>query len=231
MTIFLQTASANYVGTEISLNGKYGSSWDGPDYELWRVLNDAGYSALASDIYLDVTGGTPSSAYHAYQDSFWQHDSGYNTGIVTEVAGYAPNSRFGWYEKGYANEVGDISKTTWGQLFSGPDSDGAATSFVDLNQVGFWINPNGQSGLYYFTDTGSNGGNLQAVTFSLGGYSGYGNNQYLVCLEDLNYSGTTDNDFQDMIVSVTMTPEPATMALLGMGLFGLVGLRFKKKKI
>lgn len=224
---FSQAAFASYVGDDISLNGKYGSSWDGSSKELWKVLSDAGYMSLSNDVYLDITGGTPSSSYHVYNNPFWQFQYGYTSSMVSEVAGYAPRNRFGWYENGYSQDVGDSSKSTWAQLFSGPDSAGATAIFSDTNQIGFWLNPNGQNGRYYFSDTALNNGALQAITFYLGDY-GY-SNEYLVCFEDLRYGAGNDNDFQDMIVKVrASTPEPATMSLLGLGLAGL--LRFRRKK-
>ena len=226
-------AFAGFSGIGIStLNGIYGSSWDskrGSPYDLWRVLTDAGYAALANDIRFDVKGGgSPSLNYRVYKNTFWQV-GGYNAKFIAEVAGNAPNNRFGWYEKGHAGDVGDISKSTWDQLFSGLDTNGDTVSFFDSSEIGFWLNPNGVYGSYYFTDTNSNSGNLQAVVFGLGGYSGFNNNEYLICLEDLRYSGYTDRDFQDMIIRVKSTPEPATLSLLGLGLIGYA-LKFKKRR-
>lgn len=229
---FSPMAFADLIGVEMTtLNGIYGRSWDWKGwsrYELWRVLNDAGYAGLASDVKADIKGtGTPSSNYHVYKDTFWQAD-GYNTKFIAEVAGYAPNNRFGWYEKGYAGEVGNTLKSTWGELFSGPDTSGKTADFFNSNEIGFWINPNGVSGSYYFTDTGSNSGNLQAVIFSLGGYNGFGNNEYLIALEDLPYC-SSDKDYQDMIIRLKTQPVPEPSTLLLSVFVSLWGGAFIKK--
>lgn len=223
---------AGHAGVEISLSGKYGQSWDWQGfflrYELWDVLTDAGYTGLANDIYFDVKGGgSPSSSYYAYKNSIWSYN-GYYSKLVKEVAGYAPNNRFGWYEKGHANDVINGTGSSWAEIFSGSDESGATANFFNSNEIGFWLNPNGEQGHYFFTDTSSNSGDLQAVTFYLGEYSGFGN-EYLVCFEDLAYSGDTDNDYQDMIVLLKPVPEPASMLLFGFGVLGFGFVRKRKK--
>ncbi|MEW6169963.1 MAG: PEP-CTERM sorting domain-containing protein [Candidatus Omnitrophota bacterium] len=225
---FSQPAFAYFIGNEITtLNGIYGSSWDGSSNELWDVLSANGYTALANDVQTDVSGGTPSSNYHVYKNTYWK-SAGYYSLMVDEVAAYSPYSSFGWYIKNHSGDVGDLSKTTWGEIFSGANSQGATFGFFNPNEIGFWINPNGASGLYYFTDTSLNGGDLQALVFSLNGYGGFGDD-YLIALEDLKFSGWTDNDFQDMIIRLRpIIPEPGTMSLLGLGLLGVFGFRKKR---
>ena len=58
-------------------------------------------------------------------------------------------------------------------------------------------------------------------------------NSYILGWEDLDLNGGTggDRDYQDMIVRITIAqvPEPGSMALLGLGLLGLVATRKKAK--
>jgi len=52
-------------------------------------------------------------------------------------------------------------------------------------------------------------------------------NKYFVGFEDM--SAGSDWDYNDAVFEISHSPEPATMSLLGMGLFGAVGLLRKKR--
>lgn len=55
------------------------------------------------------------------------------------------------------------------------------------------------------------------------------NNQYVIGFEDVDLMGS-DMDFQDMIVSATIVPEPSSVMLVMGGLLGLAGVARRRKQ-
>jgi len=64
----------------------------------------------------------------------------------------------------------------------------------------------------------NSGGDPQSVIYELSQ-----NEKWLIAWEDLDATGSsTDNDYQDMFVTVTAIPEPNSAALLLLGLISLL---------
>jgi len=188
----------------VNTNGfSFGSSWDNPNYNVDAVLN-----SLQDEAGDDLT-------LNLISTETWT-GIGATSLILEELAGYKNNTTFGWYEKGTNN---------FNQIFSGSDSKGKSSviDFGSLMDIGFYINPNGQAGNRMYTQSKLNThDDIQVAVFKIEELV----DTYILGWEDLDLYGGQggDRDYQDMIVRVQITqvPEPGTIALLGLGLLGLV---------
>ncbi|ARN72913.1 DUF4114 domain-containing protein [Oceanicoccus sagamiensis] len=177
----------------------FGSSWDGTDLLVGNVLGARSETAVLNQVDIATFSGTGAVSV-----------------ILEEVAGYETRTTFGYY-----TGIDDGSGMT--QLFSGADTNGAEASF-DLGVVtdfGFYIDSNGPDrnpGIMY-SDSLLNDGRHQMAIFEIVGEA----DTYIIGWEDLNISGSSDDDYQDMILRVKIqnVPEPGSIALLALGLIGL----------
>ena len=153
--------------------------------------------------------------------------------ILEEIAGYSNATDFGWYN---ADTYLPSDTHTYGQIFEGPVSPGDSLATVSITfdnptNFGFYIDPNGVSNDRMYTEHDLNShDDYQVTIWQINDSS----TDYILGWEDLDLNGSTggDRDYQDMIISIKITPvpEPTTMFLLGTGLVSLIGTRRKSKK-
>ena len=208
ISLFFSFSANAYV---VNTNGfSFGSSWDSPNSNVDDIL-----SGLE-----DQTGN--GLTLNMISAQTWD-GIGASSIILEELAGYKNNTTFGWY-----NTSTNVSQ----QIFSGSDGKGsnAEIDFGSQMNVGFYIDSNGQTNNRMYTENDLNSHNdIQVAIFKIEELE----NSYILGWEDLDLNGGTggDRDYQDMIVRVTVSqvPEPGSLALLGLGLLGLIASRKKAK--
>ena len=230
----------------------FGSSWDGTGTSLQELLDAITVGGPNINTVNDQTG---------YQ-LFTNTATGSSIGsFMFEIAGFASTNKFGIYNQngdkallfdGY-NDSGDrtvvdfltdgsVSVSTKGYLpdYKGPTVDREYANFG--NVFGYYLERS--DGTTFYTENSRNQGSYQqAVVYQgnnqtelklAGKQPGiFTDNEFIIAFEDLSRAGSTDSDFNDLVVMVesvepTSVPEPATLAGLGL-VAGALGLKGRRK--
>ncbi len=210
----------------------------------WGTSNDTGNTGFtdlnswfSTNGYGSVNAQTDYIGYGAADSDPFSFGAGnYNFQIVQQVAGNADLTKFGYYT---GAGLGKALTQSLGAGATGPVNQTVSENFgLYMNAPNSWRSGNSTN---WFTDRAENdaaqvgatqtnaGGDAQALIYKLS------QNEWLVAWEDLNYANTnqgqSDHDYNDAYLKVTVTPEPVSMALfgLGAGVLGVGRLRRKKK--
>jgi hypothetical protein len=162
------------------------------------------------------------------------------TTLRVEVAGQASSNVLGWYT------VSGNTITNQGSVFTGGQGPGAATdiSIAPGTLFGFYLCPAGNCGTNLsnaflsgtpVTDPAGKTGRFALFSEqpTAPTHPNSDITQYWVGVEDLQSPVAGENtygDYNDMIFSVQVVPEPAFIGVLGIGLAGLALQTYRRRK-
>ena len=184
--------------------------------DLWEIYNALGYGPVGSDSNLIL---------QVSPDEVW---SMLATGQFVATVHYAGNTE----TLGFYQPTGAPSTLT--PILTVLPSDGLVSALVPAisGSFGFYLTSTGYNGTQtWYSESVLNSGSQDHMV----ALETYDPNIILLAWEDLSLFGSGsdpnfDSDYNDLVVTFSrIIPEPTSMALLGLGLAGMIVHRFRSK--
>lgn len=253
-SVTVMTLGLVAVGSQTANAVTFGNTWDNPAACASAGTVSVPTTCSLQDLFnsITVSGGIDAENDTGYE-TFTNTATGSSIGsFMFEVAGFAPKNKFGIYSLttgamaqlfGGVNDAGDrvtvdfnadnsVTVSTKGKTpgYVSATIDQEIANFGNL--FGFYLT-NGDGETFY-SQKSKNGGYQQAAIYrgdnttnlKLPGKAAgtFTDNEFIIAFEDLWLGGSTDKDYNDLVVMMESiepysdVPEPST--LLGLGVLG-----------
>jgi hypothetical protein len=230
------------ITSSVNSNGTDDAYWNSPTADAMGSCMNVGCFVtgasplpnspnLSNPVYLGEDDGSSVNDFYlstTFQPSF--------AVVLAEVAGNASRNWMGWYEQGAALTAANRG-TAWDVIFDGAAGTGSSTSFTPTTNFGFWFLSDFSSGAATDAEIAAAFGTIGRFTESSRNSAGAGtSNQYFTAfarnasesesfwfgVEDLNFGGGSDRDYNDMLFNLQVVPEPGYYLILAGMLAGVV---------
>jgi len=209
----------------------------------WATPSTGNPATFDGPVYLGNDNGS------AVDNFYFAQASGGSTSMKAEVAEWAANNWLGWYDK--SKTLSALTSNDFGLIFAGSQATGASATFAPGKDYGLWFLSNytgtnwqSQTANFKVTQSDKNATGNQNQYFSVFASSAAAAMTipvtYYVGIEDTNMTCTAvtngpetctggDRDYNDMVISLTVVPEPGFYGVLALGFAGLGFARRRRK--